>query len=327
MSDAAQTTTKAETVPIFSVGMGFVPTVEGGELSLNSTVAPVLLVPFGEKWLFEGRATFEGEFEHQNGSFVGPVQKQVDYLELDYLANKYLTVTAGRFLTPFGIYNERLYPVWIRNLQTEPFALALESGSSNGIMFRGGFAVSKSAVLNYSTYFSVLDKNQVLSSRRQAGMRVGVFLPKPRLEVGFSLLRKLQGTHLNYYGAHVVWQPRQLPLELRAEYAYWPSASAYWIEPAYRLSSIHKLHAITGKTQLVGRFQQSFSANTFKLRGGYDFPTGDAKQAEFGLNYYIMDGLRLTGSTGRQFSATGNENVWTIGMTYRFAVPLGRGGS
>jgi hypothetical protein len=44
------------------------------------------------------------------------------------------------------------------------------------------------------------------------------------------------------------------------------------------------------------------------------------------LNYYIMDGLRLTGSTGRQYSSEGNQNIWTVGMTYRFAVPLGRGG-
>jgi hypothetical protein len=52
-----------------------------------------------------------------------------------------------------------------------------------------------------------------------------------------------------------------------------------------------------------------------------------AKQAEFGFNYYFTDGMRLTGSTGRQFSAAGNYNIWTVGMTYRFALPLGRGGS
>jgi hypothetical protein len=322
----AQSSAKPETVPILSGGVAFVPTVEGGQTSLNSVIAPVVLVPFGDKWLVESRASFEGDFERENGGFVGAVEKQVDYLELDYLANKYLTITAGRFLTPFGIYNERLYPVWVRNLQTEPFALALEESSSNGFMFRGGFALNQSVVLNYATYFSTLEKNEFLSSRRQAGMRLGVFLPKPRLEVGFSFLRRLQGTHLNYYGAHFVWQPRQLPLDIRSEYVYWPSASAYWVEPALRLSAIHKLHALTSKTQFVGRFQEAFPSSTFRLPSDYEFPTVRAKQGEIGLNYYLMDGLRVTGSTGRQFSSDGNYNIWTVGMTYRFAVPLGHGG-
>jgi hypothetical protein len=323
----AQSAPHTDTVPIFSAGVGFVPSVEGGQTSLNTTIAPVILVPFGEKWLVESRATFEGDFERQNGSFVGPVEKQVDYLELDYVANKYLTVTAGRFITPFGIYSERLYPVWVRNLQTEPFILALEESSSNGFMLRGGVALNKSVVLNYATYFSALEKNQFLASRRKAGTRVGVFLPKQRMEVGFSLYRTLQGTHSNYYGTHFVWQPRQLPLDIRAEYAYWLAAQGYWIEPTFRLSSIQKLHALTSKTQLVGRFQQAFPGTKVKIRGSYEFPTVDATQAEFGINYYLMDGLRFSGSTGRQFSSAGNGNIWTVGMTYRFAIPLGHGGA
>ena len=43
-----------------------------------------------------------------------------NYLQADYIANKYVTVTMGRFLTPFGIFNERLYPIWIRSLQQDP---------------------------------------------------------------------------------------------------------------------------------------------------------------------------------------------------------------
>ncbi len=48
------------------------------------------------------------------------VSKNLDYAQVDYIANPYLTVTMGRFLTPFGIFNERLYPIWIRSLQQDP---------------------------------------------------------------------------------------------------------------------------------------------------------------------------------------------------------------
>jgi hypothetical protein len=321
----AQSSPHADNVPILSGGMAFVPKVHGGQTSLNTVVAPVLLVPFGEKWLLESRATFEGDFERENGSFVGPVKKQVDYLELDYLANKYLTVTAGRFLTPFGIYNERLYPVWVRNLQTEPFILPMEESSSNGLMFRGGFAISNDVVLNYAAYFSALTTNQFLSADRQYGTRVGAFFPKQRMEVGFSVQHKLQDEHANLYGIHFIWQPRQVPLDIRSEFADSPEGRGYWIEPAFRPSSIHTLHALTSRTQFVGRFQQFWPKSTPGV--SREFPSVNAKQAEFGINYYVMDGLRLTSSTGRQFSADGNHNVWTVGMTYRFAFPLGLGGA
>jgi hypothetical protein len=45
------------------------------------------------------------------------------------------------------------------------------------------------------------------------------------------------------------------------------------------------------------------------------------------LNYYLRDGLRIVASYGRQFSSAGNFNLWTAGIAYRFAVPLGRVGS
>ena len=69
--------------------------------------------------------------EPGRSGFHGPVEKEVDYAQVDFIANPYLTVTVGRFLTPFGIYNERLYPVWIRNLQSDPLILPIGTGPSN----------------------------------------------------------------------------------------------------------------------------------------------------------------------------------------------------
>jgi hypothetical protein len=43
------------------------------------------------------------------------------------------------------------------------------------------------------------------------------------------------------------------------------------------------------------------------------------------VNYYFRDGLRAVSSYGRQFSELGNKNIWTVGLTYRFAFPLGHG--
>ena len=115
-----------------------------GHKLIDTQINPVLLVPLGDRWLVESRAEFEGEFQRPpgGGPFGGPVHKHLDYLQADYIANSYVTITAGRFLTPFGIFNERLYPEWIRFLQPDPLIFPIRTAPSDGVMFRGGFPVS-----------------------------------------------------------------------------------------------------------------------------------------------------------------------------------------
>jgi hypothetical protein len=314
----------APTVPVVSGGVGFVPFVQGGQTTLVSIFSPVVLVPFRDNWLIESRGAFEGDFTRRDGTgpFRGKIHKSLEYLQVDYIANQYLTVTAGRFLTPFGIFNERLYPVWIRDLQADPLILPLEDGSSNGLMLRGGFSAARDLNLNYAAYFSTLSTNETLASDRLVGGRFGAFLPKPRVEIGFSVQHLLQQNRANRVGVHFEWQPRALPLDIRSEFADTESGRGYWIEPAIRFSAVSHSPLFT-HTQIVGRFQQFFT----KPGAINDaVPVVDTKEPEIGLNYYFMDGLRATGSYGRQFSSGGNANIWTAGVTYRFAFPLGRGG-
>jgi hypothetical protein len=312
------------TVPVVSGGVAFVPFVQGGQTTLVSIISPVVLVPLGDNWLIESRGAFEGDFTRLNGTgpFGGKIQKELEYLQVDYIANPHLTITAGRFLTPFGIYNERLYPAWVRDLQADPLILPLEEGSSNGVMLRGGFPAAHNLNLNYTAYFSTLSTNETLDSDRQVGGRLGAFLPNQRLEIGFSFQHLLQESRANRFGAHFEWQPRSVALDIRSEYADTESGRAYWIEPALRLSAISH-SPVLKHAQVVGRLQQFFT----KLGAtNDDVPGANTKEPEIGLNYYFLDGLRATGSYGRQFSSAGNANIWTAGMTYRFVFPLGRGG-
>src|SRR5262249_42076386 len=132
----AQTADPDSPVPILTGNAGYFTNVHGGQVTLVPEVNPVLLVPLRQRWLVESRDEFEGDFErkNENGPFGGQVEKELAYLQADYIANPHLTITAGRFLTPFGIYNERLYPIWIRSLQTEPLIFPISTGSSNGAM-------------------------------------------------------------------------------------------------------------------------------------------------------------------------------------------------
>ena len=132
-------------IPILSGSIGTFSFVTGGQNVIDTQINPVLLVPLGDHWLIESRAEFEGEFQRppDGGPYQGPVDKHLDYAQLDYIVNPYLTVTAGRFLTPFGIFNERLYPVWIRFLQPDPLTLPINTAPSDGAMLRGASPSSK----------------------------------------------------------------------------------------------------------------------------------------------------------------------------------------
>jgi hypothetical protein len=325
---SAQTDSNSERpIPILTGNAGFIASGAGQERYLSPQVTPVLLLPLGDKWLVEGRAAFEGELEREEPGdpYRGMVGKDIDYLQVDYLLNRYVTITGGRFLTPFGIYNERLYPIWIRDLQNTPLIYPLGTGSSDGVMLRGGFAINPKISLNYATYFSTLSTVNKFESDRLAGMRAGFFLPGPRIEAGFSFQHELQEDRPNAFGFHFAWQPLRIPLNLRSEYARSDDGSGYWIEGAYRLNQLQFWQKAMRKTELVVRTQQFFAAPGIEEDEAeeYGLFDVDTKQTEFGANYYLADGLKATGSFGRRFNSDGNANVWTVGLAYRFAIPLG----
>jgi hypothetical protein len=316
-------------VPVFSMGVGMITTWQGGQPNLEPLISPVGLIPIGQKWLIEGRGTFESDLipDPTGPGWKGYLEKEADYVQVDYIANTYVTFSFGRYLTPFGIFNERLYPIWIRNLQSDPLILPIStgpSGAGTGAMLRGGFNVTPKAELNYATYFSTKLTTSPFDSDRDWGMRTGIYLPGPRVEFGGSFQHLLQADHSNAFGFHFAWQPPPLPLDIRAEYARSSNGSGYWVEGAYRLSQVPVWKDELRHVQLVGRMQEYY-VGKFEDEDD-DLPTVNTKLFEFGLNYYFRDDIRFVSSYGRQFAAQGgNANVWTVGVTYRLAVPVGQG--
>lgn len=315
-------------IPLLTGGIGYFTNVEAGQTQLVPVFAPVLLAPLGDRWLVESRAEFSGEFLPQNGSLSGKLEKEVDYAQIDYIANRYLTVTAGRFLTPFGIYNERLYPIWIRKLQDVPIIFPIGTGSSDGLMLRGGFAFNSKVNLNYAAYFSTLSTISKLDSDRLTGGRIGFFLPGPRIELGASFQQLLQEGRSRSVGFHFGWQPNRVPLNLRSEYAWSGSkGSGYWIEGAYALSQVTHWERALRHLELVARGEQYFPGNLqVDDAAEYGLPLANTRQGDFGFNYYLRDGLKATASYGREFNSLENANIWSFGLAYRFIVPLGRTG-
>lgn len=326
----AQTSDPDKPVPILSGSAGYFNFVTAGQNQINSQINPVLLVPLGDNWLVEGRAEFQGAFQRPpgGGPYGGMVSKNLDYAQLDYIANPYLTVVVGRFLTPFGIFNERLYPIWIRSLQQDPLILPLAAESGDGMMLRGGFPVSPRVNLTYAAYVSAVDSNRPnLQSDRSSGGRMGVFLPDSRIEVGASFQKLLQDQRTNSFGFYAAWQPQHMPLNIHSEYARSVRGSGYWVDGAYRLSQVPFWQHAMRRTELAGRVEQFFNGqiNAAEVQA-LGLPGDNTREGEFGINYYLHDGLKAVSSYGRQFTPEGNFNLWSVGIAYRFVVPLGRVG-
>jgi hypothetical protein len=154
-----------------------------------------------------------------------------------------------------------------------------------------------------------------------------MFLSRPRIEVGASWKKLLMEGRNNSFGFDFAWQPPPIPLNVRAEYARSNYGSGYWIEGAYRFSQIPLWNKAMRRTEFVGRMQQFFAGEDQESAGDqYTLPHGATQQPDFGMNYYLIDGLKASASYGRWLGKH-NWNVWTFGVAWRFALPLGGWGT
>ncbi|HEX9729666.1 MAG TPA: hypothetical protein VGA37_14275 [Gemmatimonadales bacterium] len=64
------------------------------------------------------RILFEAEFEFELTE--GVTETGLEYAQLDFLLTDHLTLVGGKFLVPFGVFGERLHPIWINKFPTAP---------------------------------------------------------------------------------------------------------------------------------------------------------------------------------------------------------------
>ncbi|MBY0479687.1 MAG: hypothetical protein K2Q24_18725 [Chitinophagaceae bacterium] len=109
---------------------------------------PILLWKPSEKIFVE--AELETELEG-NETVIN-----LEYANVSYFVNKYITFRAGKFLSPYGIFQDRLHPAWINKLPTAPPGYGHDGvgpSAELGFDIRGGIPLG-SAKMNYSIYVS-----------------------------------------------------------------------------------------------------------------------------------------------------------------------------
>ena len=185
-----------------ATGWGFVGYSDGdGETSsFTAGLNPIFLWRLSDRVFFEGEPEIELEGDETE---VG-----LEFADVSILLNDYATLSGGLFLTPIGLFPERLHPAWINKLPDAPLPFGhdgLVPTSSLGLQLRGAAPVGPARV-NYALFVS--NGPRLITAEEdpeEAGMlgfanfsdnnddkaiggRVGL-MPLPGLELGYGLLR------------------------------------------------------------------------------------------------------------------------------------------
>ncbi len=316
----------AQDTPLLSGSVGFVTNTTGGNTTYIPLIQPVAAVPLGDHFLVESRALLLEEFTPSSSGYQHTRFTALTYLQGDYIANPHLTVAGGSFLLPFGTYNERLTPLWIGNFQDEPLSGPIgQMGSGVGLggQLRGSLNTGANSTVSYAAWYSARSGNEQFSAERSAGGRASVYFPEQRLEVGASYGRLLQGTNENFGGIHVWWESKDAGFRLRSEGMRGEHAAGYWVEADYR-----PFRDQTEGISFMRRFEPLFRmSQTVRIDnlGSDNVPAQDTQRADFGLDYNLPRNTRILTSYSRQFSASGDVNIWETGIVYRFLMPTWKG--
>ncbi len=114
--------------------------------NFDADLSTFFLLTLNDQFLLEAELEFTPE-----GVELGQAQ-------VDWILNDWSTLVLGRFLTPLGIYNERLHSTWINKLPDNPLVfrqVVPTDYSQNGVQLRGGMYLWDSPLkLEYSAFVS-----------------------------------------------------------------------------------------------------------------------------------------------------------------------------
>jgi hypothetical protein len=187
---------------IAGFGTGTFEARNGSVSNFSATFNPIFLWELSPKILFESRLEIEPSGSGTN--------LELEYAEVTYLLNDYVTLGAGQFLSPSNVFVERLEALWINKLPDRPLAVydGILPERSFGFQVRGGVPIGPTRA-NYAFYVSngpnlnvfapdragTLDFNNFSDNNddKAFGGRVG-FLPVPGVEVGYGFETAKPGT-------------------------------------------------------------------------------------------------------------------------------------
>ncbi len=262
-------------------------------------------------WRLRDDLIFEGELELELEDDITHVS--LEFAQLSYLFNDYVTIGVGKFLNPSNYFVERLHPTWINKLPDRPITMggvnSIQAGSQLGLQVRGGIPIGTMRG-EYAFYVSngpSMRDDGTLSfedftdgnNNKAVGGRIG-WLPFTGFELGYGFkvagVDDLNGDRLNVI-THVIdlnyLQTSKFLLgniDIRGQYAnrkidrsssptlaFENKSSGGYAQIAYRPS-------LSG-LPLLRDFESVLRYDWIELPDAQDF--NDEQRWTVGLNYYL----------------------------------------
>jgi len=173
---------------------------EGKGSTVSATFSPHFYFLLGHRAFFEAHVDFKVNNKD--------VDVNLEFADFLYIVSDDVTLGAGKFLTPFSFFLERIHTSWINKLPDKPFVFSDSQGlapeSTLGAQFRGAVPI-KSTKLNYAVFvgngpslnFGTDNPNEAgmldwdnftdFKNSLAVGARIGV-MPIPDLEIGGSFI-------------------------------------------------------------------------------------------------------------------------------------------
>jgi len=182
-------------------GYGAVTYVDSKETGTNSSFGQVRFNPIFH-YQYRDLVMLESELELEAAG-NGETETKLEYLAIDLFLNDYMTLVAGKFLSPLGQFRQNLHPLWINRMPMHPAGFGPEQAAPEaevGLQLRGGIPLGTTRA-NYSVYVGngpelEADAGEIeaigtegytraADGRKVIGARLG-FLPLPQFEFGIS---------------------------------------------------------------------------------------------------------------------------------------------
>lgn len=289
-----------------------------GRSSFNATFSPIFL------WQLSDKLFFEGEFNAEINS-GGGTDIELEYAQVSYVANDYITFGAGKFLNPVNYFTEQLHPAWINKLPDRPLAVfdGLIPEGIVGAQLHGAAPLGPTKI-KYSVFVGNapsldtqavgdshagllnLEDNQFAYSHITVGGHVG-FFPIPELELGYGI----QGADVGPEGSGVsaLWHSVDLNyvrdssllkgvIDLKAQWV-WSNIDPYTVDPATGLTRLPAglnndrnggyVQLAYRPTKVTNKVLRNFEPVVrYDMLNQRNTPIGfDERRWAFGLNYWL----------------------------------------
>ncbi|MCZ6504219.1 MAG: porin [Gammaproteobacteria bacterium] len=129
---------------------------DGGNSAFKTKIAPIILVQLNDRIHIETEVEISVD---ENGE----TETELEYADIHYFMTDSTTVTAGKFLLPFGQFGPNLHPSWINSLPSVPVVYGGHDGngiaspllpilSDNGVAFQKTFVFGNGSRLFFDAY-------------------------------------------------------------------------------------------------------------------------------------------------------------------------------